>query len=370
MDSPLQPPPPLNERLQKHLKSLTPYAPAVAFLAGFAWDVWTLGRRIKPTDLLQLGAMLLASAGIILWLARRAENTLPAPWEKKTLYDQLYWLRWQAPYLLLQFLFGGIFSALFILYFKSTGHLGTAITALILAGLLIANEFMGRRYGQFFSLTWTLFGFNCILLMNFALPHWIGSVNTRWFYLSTVAGIALTHLIYHFAPGRPGRIVFVWLIGLGLMGALKLDMIAPVPLVKRDIMVGHPVTTRQAYALAVEPPSFWQFWRPYDSTVHIAPGEKLFAVTSVFAPQGISAPLEHRWEMKNPQGQWQTISRARFQAQGGRELGFRGYSWTLSPKAGEWRLVLATQSGQTIAQEYFSVVNEAFDPGLLQTRTF
>ena len=33
---------------------------------------------------------------------------------------------------------------------------------------------------------------------------------------------------------------------------------------------------------------------------------------------------------------------------GGRERGFRGYSWVLDPKPGEWRFTVATGDGRTI----------------------
>jgi len=34
---------------------------------------------------------------------------------------------------------------------------------------------------------------------------------------------------------------------------------------------------------------------------------------------------------------------------GGRERGFRGYSWVLNPRPGEWRFIVGTQDGRTIA---------------------
>ncbi len=38
----------------------------------------------------------------------------------------------------------------------------------------------------------------------------------------------------------------------------------------------------------------------------------------------------------------------RFRSTGGRERGFRGYSWVLDPKPGEWRFTVATGDGRTI----------------------
>ena len=158
------------------MKFLQRLFPPAAFFGGFAWDALTIGQRVKALDLWVLGAFLVGAGGLILWLAWREAGSLAAPagtgWR-----GRLVGLLWQAPYLLLQFFFGGIFSALFILYFKSSGHLGTWLTACLLGALLVANEFVGKQYGRRFTLVWALFALNAILFLNFALPHALSSLN-------------------------------------------------------------------------------------------------------------------------------------------------------------------------------------------------
>ncbi len=234
------------------MKFLQRLFPPLAFFGGFAWDALTIGQRVKPLDLWVLGAFLLGAGGLILWLAWREANALVAPigagWR-----GRLAAIVWQAPYLLLQFFFGGIFSALFILYFKSSGYLGTWLTAFLLGALLVANEFIGKQYGRRFTLVWALFALNAILLFNFALPHALGSLEPLWFYVSTVAGALLAHGLWRLAPGRPGRIFPAWLLVGAVLLAWRLDMIAPVPLVKQDMAVGHDfVREGDRFALRVE----------------------------------------------------------------------------------------------------------------------
>ena len=47
------------------------YLPAIAFLGGFLWDAFTLGRYVRATDLLILSGYLLVASGIVLWLGKR-----------------------------------------------------------------------------------------------------------------------------------------------------------------------------------------------------------------------------------------------------------------------------------------------------------
>ena len=330
------------------LKLLRRFYPLAAFLCGFVWDALTIGQRVRVVDLWRLGAFLFGAGLLLLWLASRESRKALAPATGKGWRANLAELRWQAPNLLLQFFFGGIFSALFILYFKSSGHLGSWLTAAFLGILLVGNEFAGKRYGRQFTLSWALFALNAILLFNFALPNAVGSLNPWWFYVSTGIGILLAHLLWRVAPGQPGRILPAWLLAVALLLAWSLDMIAPVPLVKEFLAVGHDfVREDDRFRLRVEQAAAWQIWRDQSPTVHLAEGEKLYGVSAVFAPLGVTAEQEHRWEVREADG-WRVVYRRRFQSTGGRERGFRGYSWVLNPRPGEWRFIVATGDGRTI----------------------
>ena len=330
------------------MKLLRRFYPLVAFFGGFIFDALTLGQRVKASDFWQLGGYLLGAAIFASWLAWRDSREKEPPLPANNVRGHLERLRWQAPYLLVQFFYGSIFSALFILYFKSSGHLGAWFTAAVLGGLLVANEFAGDRYGRRFTLTWSLFAFNAILLLNFVLPHLAGSLDPVWFYISTVAGALLAHGLRWLAPGRPGRIGPAWGLALTLLAAWNLGMIAPVPLVNRDMAVGHDfVQSSGRFVLLVEEAPWWQLWRNQSGIVHVQEGGRLYGVSAVFAPLGVAAELEHRWEVRE-KGGWRVFYRDRFRSTGGRDRGFRGYSWVLNPRPGDWRFVVATQDGRTI----------------------
>lgn len=322
--------------------------PPAAFFGGFIADALTIGQRVQVADFWRLGGFLLGAAVIALWLAWRGARKAEAPAAANSLRGQLARLTWLAPYLLMQFFFGGIFSALFILYFKSSGHLGSWLMAGALGTLLVANEFAGDRYGRRFTLTWSLLALNAILLFNFVFPHLAGSLNPLWFYVSTGAGVLLAHLVWRVAPGRPGRILPAWGIAVALVLAWNLGMIAPVPLVKRDMAVGHDfVQAGGRFSLKVEEAPRWQFWRDQAATVRVREGGRLYGVSAVFAPLGVTAALEHRWEVRE-NGSWRLFYIDRFQSTGGRARGFRGYSWVLNPQPGDWRFTVGTQDGRTI----------------------
>ena len=169
----------------------------------------------------------------------------------------------------------------------------------------------------------------------------LGLFGTVWGIMESFMAMANSGsslMVMKVAPGIAGALLAAWHLG----------MIAPVPLVKRDMAVGHDfVQTGGRFLLQVERAPWWQFWRDHSATVQVAEGARLYGVTAVFAPLGVAAELEHRWEFREVGG-WRQVYRDRFRSTGGRERGFRGYSWVLDPKPGEWRFTVATGDGRTI----------------------
>ncbi len=339
--------------------------PALAFFGGFLWDALTLGRSVAAMDLWILTGYLAAAAGILWFLGRRealaasltaVEPATATPTETKP------WWRESGPYLLLQFCFGGLFSALFIFYFKSSSHFLAILWALGLGGLLVANEFLEDRYRRF-TLTWALFGLCAMLLLNFVVPHVVGSISAFWFFLSTLAGAALAHGLRLKTPGQPGRIKPMWGIAAGLILAYLVDVIPPVPLVNRDIAVGHAlVKAAGEYRLQQEKTPWWIFWRTTKSEIHLAPGERLYCVAAIFAPSGLDTRLYHHWRYHDEKAGWVTRSRIGFNLSGGRQGGYRGMTFKQNLAPGEWRVAVETEDGRTVAVHRFVISDEPLAP--------
>lgn len=349
------------------LEKLRRALPAVAFFGGFLWDALTLGQSVGTMDLWILAGYLAGAAGILWHLGRRealaatAAATQPAPAPIDTAATAPGW-RESGPYLLLQFFFGGLFSALFIFYFKSSSHLLAIAWALGLGVLLVANEFLENRYRRF-TLTWALFGLCAMLLLNFVVPYVVGSIAAFWFFLSTLAGAGLAHWLHLKTPGQPGRIKPVWAIAAGLFLAYALDVIPPVPLVKKDIAVGHALSKAAGkFWLKQEKAPWWVFWRRVEGEVHLAPGEPIYCVSAVYAPAGLSTRLYHRWQHYDDTRGWTSYSHIGFSLAGGRADGYRGYTYKRNLAPGEWQVAVETEDGRTVATHRFAISAEKLAP--------
>lgn len=336
----------------QRVRRLTDFLPAIFFVAGFVWDALTIGHNVVASDLWIFAGYLLCAA-IILYLIGR-----PIPIENSegrlvSVFKRHYSPR--LPYFLLQFLFGSLFSALFILYFKSSSHWLSWLMSLALAILLVANEFLEDKYKRF-TLSWSMFGLCAMLLFNFALPFLLGSIHAVWFYLSTLLGASLAFWLYKKTPNHLGSIKPVAGIAALLMAAYAADMIPPVPLVKRDVVVAFELDKANGqYRLSQQASPWWVFWRKTSNDLDMVAGQRVYCFSSIFAPPGLEAKLFHRWQHYNKKQGWVTQSRIGFDLSGGRYEGFRGYTYKNNLAAGDWRVSVETENEKTITVHKFSV---------------
>lgn len=320
--------------------------PAIAFCGGFCWDVFTIGRAIRPADLWILSGYYTICATILLLRGREAQF-------RGSRYLNLA----------LQFFLGNIFSALVVFYFISAGSFWGFVIVSALAAVLVSNEFLERHYEKL-TLSWTLLTVSGVMLLNFILPHLFRSISPLWFHASTAAAVALAALLNRLSL-RKHKLRPTIAVGLILMSMHMMNLIPPVPLVGKRLVVGHDVRRAGSeYLVTVEPRTRLVFWRP--TVVHKAPGARVWCASSIFVPRGIETTVRHHW-LRLEAGEWVTKSVVPFPIRGGRRDGYRAYSFKANIPAGEWKVVVETNHGQTIASTRFRV--EESSRGPRRTRT-
>lgn len=342
---------------KQHARRLADYFPVIFFFAGFIWDALTIGRNVMASDLAIFTGYLFSAALILYLIGRPVDETADAADKPQArLFSVLKKLHTpRLPYFLLQFLFGSLFSALFILYFKSSSHWLAWLMSLMLGILLVANEFLESEYKRF-TLSWAMFGLCAMLLFNFVLPFILGSIHAIWFYLSTLLGAGLAFWLYSKTPQHYGSIKPVGIIAALLMFAYAVDMIPPVPLVKRDVALAYELSKVNGnYLLRQQASPWWVFWRKSSDDLELAPGQRVYCFSSVFAPPGLQTRLIHRWQHYDKKSGWTTQSKAGFSLAGGRYGGFRGYTYKSNLAEGDWRVSVETENEKTIAVYSFSV---------------
>ncbi len=139
----------------------------------------------------------------------------------------------------------------------------------------------------------------------------------------------------------------------------------PLPLVLTDAGVYHDArrVNGDVQVAAEEIPARWRDLFGSYPVMHIQPKAKLYAYSAVFAPHGLSAVIQHEWQWLNPAGSdWTTQQRINVSIQGGRENGYRFFTFKTAPRPGQWRVNIETSDGRMIGRVRFSVEEQAVPP--------
>lgn len=262
-----------------------------------------------------------------------------------------------------QFCFGSLFSALVVCYFKSSGSLASFILVILLAVLLVGNEFLQKKY-ESFGVSLAFLSLLGTMFMNFTLPHLVHSIGFIWFFLSTILSLGVCVLIWKISRRSKKVLIAPIAISVCLTVAYLMNWVPPVPLVLKHQLVCQNFD-KTDYSCDVDAPNFLQKIGLKSPSVHRLPESEVYVLSSVYAPADLKAELEYRWYYKGPGMEsyklTDKISSGRMVINGGREEGFRSFSKKKNVPAGRYRVETAFKKGAVIGAQTFEVFDEARD---------
>ncbi|MDW7692201.1 DUF2914 domain-containing protein [Flammeovirgaceae bacterium SG7u.111] len=347
-----------NSRLRKFLRRHEKYAPILFFIGGFIFDSFTLGRIDRLYDLSIL-CLHMISLTITLFLFNLADDGL---WKKT-------FLRRIEEYfpLAIQFFFGGLSSAYVIYFSRSVSLSKTASFFLILVALLVANEFLKKRISNKY-LQFGVYSFISFTFFTFMIPVFIKEMNTEIFLYSGLASLLFTLLliisIYWASPSTRAEVRLRKLTGLVLLiytlinAFYFLKLIPPVPLALDKGIVAHDVRLENGtYTVTYEKNLGNIFWRDHRLTFNRKPGEKVFVFSSIFAPTDIKKKIFHRWKWYNKDAEkWTIVDDIGYEIKGGRDGGYRGYTYKKNVLEGKWKVEVITEEELVLGVINFEVI--------------
>lgn len=331
------------------------YFSPLALVSGFVWDNLTLKRVDFWLDILLLLAYLAVAAGSIVIINAGYAN------------------RFRFLPFILQFVFGGLFSAFVVFYLRSAPLVTSWPFLFCLAALLIGNELFRERYLRLaFHLSIffvALFSFSVLII-----PTLIGQIGAAVFILSGFAslvffGLVLT-VVFYVSKERVMQSRRMIFLSTGLIYVVFnvlyfFNIIPPIPLSLKEIGVYHSVKRVETgdYIVSREPASSYFVFRNFSTVFHRKRGEPVYVFSSVFAPAKINTVIFHRWSYFDEQkGEWIISSEINYSITGGRDGGYRGYTFKHNIAAGKWRVDVVTGRGQLLGRVNFTVVESDVSP--------
>jgi len=361
------------------LKAYERHISAAAMIGGFAFDNIAYGRVDHPvtqTLLIVYIGVAAISIALLHWLESHVE------WQS-TLVRKL---RGYLP-ALTQFVLGSLWSAFLVFYARSGTVVASWPFLIVLAAIFIGNEVFSKYYARLIFTTTLLF-FALISYSVFMVPVFTHTIGMLTFLLSGGAA-ALLFVVFLWFLGKLGQARFGevrWHIGgaalgiyLALNGLYFLNVLPPLPLALQNsgvyqalckVPARGPAPLRcvgiaqeqnlprngKSYYAALEEPQDWQTWLGTPRVVHIAKGKPAIVFGAIFAPVNLNTSAAYVWQRYDEtSGQWHTVQRLALGLRGGRDKGYRGYTYKTDPEPGLWRVDFVTVDGRLIGRVKFRV---------------
>jgi hypothetical protein len=354
-----------------------PFMPPVFFFSGVTYDTLTLTRIDRLQDNLLLLIYLLLLGVLIVLTGRLGIEPAPEREQLATFSPFVRWVLRVRPYypMAAQFLLGGLFSAYAIFYSRSATLTSTAIFFALLVVLLVGTEFLRDRLSSLRLLV-SLYALVCFAFFTFFLPVMTGYMNAAIFLvgaaLSAVVTFRVVQLIYRNNPDHSKREVVgvtapaFTLIGL-LVGFYFLNWIPPVPLsMKFGGMYREVQKQDDRFALSFDR-EWYQVWKRSQSP--FPADEPIYCFTAVFAPVALNTTVYHHWYFRaNSDRPFTHADKIPIKIAGGREGGYRAYTFKQRLDPGDWRVDVETEDGRVVGQVSVEVA-ERGETGAT-TRTF
>ena len=366
------------------------FFPAFAFLGGFSWDSMTIGSKVYGSDLVILFLYYLLALVSIYFIATRISVESKNMDSGESIYGEdsdveihqnffskIKNREWSSSWIerltcVVQFCFGNLYSALVICYFKSSGSIASFAIVLILAALLVGNEFLKEKYENF----GICLAFLCLLgtmFFNFLIPHLVHGMGPFWFFLSTLLSAVVCYLLWTKSSRGYSRqkrfLVAPIAICLVLFIAYLANWIAPVPLVLKQQIVCKNFN-RETYSCDVDKLDFWQRVGFKGESIHKDEGDEVYFMSSVYAPAELKAPIEFRWYYKEPSTNkfklTDKITSSRMVVRGGRDAGYRSYSKKKNIPPGTYKVETAYKDGAVIGAKTFKVLEGIPEQGFVR----
>ena len=342
------------------------YISPIALLSGFIWDNLTLKRIDLLYENLVLISYLLVAGLSIFLLQFYYTSRL-----KSRLFEKVVFV---IPFAL-QFAFGGLFSAFVIFYFKSASIIASWPFLLVLLFLLIGNELFRERYSRLIF-QMSIYFVALLSYSIFALPILINKMSSGIFLLSGVISLILislfVSLLFRIMPDKIKQSYKYLAVSIGGIYLIFnifyfTNLIPPIPLSLKDNGIYHHIkrTADNRYLVQYEPAPWYLFFKNFNPVFHQSAGEPVYCFSAVFAPTEFNTVIFHRWSyFDKAADKWVETDRLRFDIFGGRDGGYRGYSFKKNTRSGKWRVDIITERGQILGRTKFKIVEVDSSPQL------
>ena len=267
--------------------------------------------------------------------------------------------------LIYQYSTGALLSSFLILY-AASGSLTASLPFLVLLAVAaIGNEALRLERGLLPFQT-TLLALNGLLYAALIIPILLHEISIQAFLTAvtlTAMLFALFVAVLWFLARRSvgaslSRVVTSAVSTFGLVMILYFgNVMPPIPLAVKDDGFYHEVAKVGNQYRVLDEPGSASFFDLGGRVLYLGLGERAYFYSAIFAPATLGTDIVHRWQHYDPTGKtWSTVEVVTFPITGGRDAGYRGYSFINTPEPGQYRVSVETAQGQILGHYPLTIV--------------
>lgn len=333
------------------------YIVPIFLIGGFLFDLATLRRVDGIYDNIVLITHILIIGACITILF--SKDTV---WGRRV---GIYSYARRIQYLML-FSFGAVFSGSIVFYSKSASFSSSWPLFLILLSLMLGVEFQ-RKYFQRLVLQINFYFIAVFSYLIVLVPVLRKEMGPSIFMASGVLALIFISVFFLILYSVNSQKLFLYFrkMMIGIMSIFILfnflyftNIIPPIPLSLKFSGVYHSVyrSSQNSYVATYEKTSAWNIFRKRSRVVHREDGASVFVFASIFAPINLNTKIYHQWQYYDSISyEWVDSTRIEIGITGGREEGFRGYSFKRNLHNGKWRVLIETERGQKLGRINFKI---------------
>lgn len=332
------------------------------FVAGFLFDLLTLGRIDDLLNLIQQAVYLTILGTLLLCEIKIKIGTLTLSGRAKKF--------WQYHDLVVHFLFGSLLSVYTIFYYTSASAITSFFFILLLAGLMLANEVprfqklgLPVRVILFSICVMSYFAFFYPILMGHVgvIPFWLG-------FLTSVGSLAVVWRLNFMGQSSQEilrRHVLIPAVGVHLVFLLGYytSLIPPVPVAVKKIGVYYDVKKIDGKYIGTHLRPGWKFWSKGSQDFQARSGDQLTVLLSIFSPGNFEDRVFLKWYFDDERTGWTIQDTIPMSILGGRDEGFRGFGKKAHYQNGNWRVIVETSDGREVGRINLTIeADNSIDP--------
>ncbi len=336
-------------------------------LGGFVVDSLTLRGSDQVLENIVLGCYLLVFASGII-ITNRIEEKLPVEAKRGRIH---FWINF-----FMSFVIGGLFSAFFVFYFRSSSFEVSFPFLLTLLIVMVGNELFKKQTNHMVFQT-TIFFFALFSWSIFFVPTVLKHISVWTFVGSTLLTLILFRgflwslkrfVKERYQTHRKKILLSSLCLFVVIEGLYIARLIPPLPLVAKDVGVYQSISRLSdgSYKVTSQKETLRDMLsiNPHIRVVSSGP---LYVFSAVYSPADLDTVVSHVWARYDEKKKdWVQISKVNVPLVGGRTKGYRLYTMYPYVTEGLWRVDIQTKNGQIMKRVKFNVENVDVLPGLIE----